>query len=107
VRGSTLELLQGKELSSSAIVEDIGKELGITQSADSQQVRPVREAEFAVVTPQGARRIYRLGPAAFREVDAWLEGFRNEWVGRLDDLAEEIKRGKQEAKVPEKLSDVA
>jgi len=107
VRRRILELLQGKELSSGAIVEVIGKEFGITQAAVSQQLRVLREAEFALVTPQGARRIYRIGPAAFREVDAWLEGFRNEWVGRLDDLAEEIKRGKEEAKVLEKRSEVA
>jgi DNA-binding transcriptional ArsR family regulator len=95
VRRRILELLADGEHASGDIVVVIGREFGITQSAVSQQLRILREAGFASVRPEGARRIYALKPARLREVDDWLSRFKAEWLPRLDALATEVARGKR------------
>ena len=95
VRRRILELLASGELSSGDIVAVIEREFGITQSAVSQQLRVLRDAGFASVRPDGARRIYAVEPARLREVDDWLGRFRAFWLPKLDALATEVARGKR------------
>jgi hypothetical protein len=56
----------------------------------------LREAGFATVRPEGARRLYAVNPDPLREVDAWLDPFRVFWAPRLDALATEIARGRRQ-----------
>ncbi len=95
VRRRILELLATGEHSSGDIVAVIAREFGITQSAVSQQLRVLRDAGFARVRPEGARRIYAVEPTRLREVDDWLDRFRAFWLPKLDALATEIARGKR------------
>ena len=44
---------------------------------------------------EGARRVYSLNPTPLRDVDEWLNGFRQFWAPRLYALATEIARGKK------------
>jgi DNA-binding transcriptional ArsR family regulator len=96
VRRRILELLADGEHSSGAIVSVVQGEFGISQPAVSQHLRVLRDAGFATVRPEGARRLYRLEPAPLREVDAWLDHFRIFWEQRLDALGTEIARGKRQ-----------
>lgn len=95
VRRRILELLAEGEHASGEVVEVIGKEFGITQSAVSQQLKVLRENGFATVRAEGARRLYAVDARPLAEVDAWLEPFRRFWGPPLEALATEIARGKR------------
>jgi DNA-binding transcriptional ArsR family regulator len=99
VRRRILELLATGEHSSGDIVVVVQREFGITQSAVSQQLRVLREAGFASVRADGARRIYAVEPARLREVDDWLDRFRSFWLPKLDALATEVARGKRKRRL--------
>ena len=96
VRRRILELLAAGELTSGAVSATVQAEFGISQPAVSQHLRVLRDSGFAIVRPEGARRLYAVGPAPLREVDAWLDQFRGFWQQRLDSLATELARGKGE-----------
>ena len=95
VRRRILELLLEKENSSGDIVAVIESEFGITQSAVSQHLRVLRDSGFASVRRDGTRRLYSVDTLPLREIDAWLEQFRDLWVRSLDALATEVARGKR------------
>jgi DNA-binding transcriptional ArsR family regulator len=95
VRRRILELLAGGERSSGAVTATIRSEFGISQPAVSQHLRVLREAGFATVRPEGARRLYAVNAEPLRDVDAWLDRFRAFWTPHLDALATEIARGKR------------
>lgn len=95
VRRRILELLAEREHASGEVVEVIGKEFGITQSAVSQQLKILRENGFATVRAEGTRRFYAVDARPLAEVDAWLGRFRCFWGPPLDALATEIARGKR------------
>jgi DNA-binding transcriptional ArsR family regulator len=94
VRRRILELLAGGERSSGAICSVIQREFRISQPAVSMHLRVLRENGFATVRAAGARRLYAVDAAPLREVDAWLERFRQFWEQRLDALGTEIARGR-------------
>ena len=96
VRRRILELLAAGELTSGAVTATVQAEFGISQPAVSQHLRVLRDSGFATVRPEGARRLYAVGPAPLREVDVWLDQFRRFWQQRLDSLATELARGKRE-----------
>jgi DNA-binding transcriptional ArsR family regulator len=96
VRRRILELLAEGELAAGEVGQAIQREFGITQPAVSQHLRVLREAGFAAVRPQGARRLYSVEPGPLQEVDEWLDRFRAFWEDRLDALATEVARGKRE-----------
>ena len=97
VRRRILELLADGEAAAGDVVEAIRGEFGISQPAVSQHLKVLREAGFAVVRPDGRRRLYAVQPDAFREVDEWVERFRRFWGPPLDALATELVRGRREA----------
>lgn len=100
VRRRILELLATGEHASGAVVEVISAEFGIGQPAVSMQLRVLRESGFAVVRPEGARRLYSLDAGPLAQVDAWLEQFRGFWTQRLDALDTEIRRGRRPTEDP-------
>jgi DNA-binding transcriptional ArsR family regulator len=95
VRRRILELLAGGEQSSGAVTGVVRAEFGISQPAVSQHLRVLREAGFATVRPEGARRLYAVNPEPLRDVDDWLGNFRAFWAPRLDALDTEIARGRR------------
>src|SRR5215207_8840487 len=99
VRRRILELLATGEHSSGAITEIIRSEFGISQPAVSQHLRVLREAGFATVRPEGARRLYAVGSEPLRDVDAWLDRFRRYWTPHLDALETELARGRRERRL--------
>ena len=95
VRRRIMELLATGEHPAGAVVDTISAEFGITQPAVSQHLKVLRESGFATVRAEGTRRLYAVDPAPLREVDRWLDQFRQYWSSRLDALGTEIARGKR------------
>jgi DNA-binding transcriptional ArsR family regulator len=66
-------------------VGEIERQLRITQPTVSKHLRVLREAGFVESRVDAQRRVYRLKPEPFQEVDAWLAPFRQFWsVGALE-----------------------
>jgi DNA-binding transcriptional ArsR family regulator len=99
VRRRILELLTHGEVSSGAITAVIQTEFGISQPAVSQHLKVLRDSGFATVRPEGTRRLYAVDAQPLRELDGWLDGFRQFWNQRLDSLATELARGKRERRL--------
>ena len=96
VRRRILELIAEGEVSSGGVCAVIRDEFGITQPAVSQHLRVLRDAGFATVRRDGARRLYAISPEPLRDVDAWIDPFRRFWTPHLDALATEIALGKRD-----------
>jgi len=100
VRRRILELLADGEMTSGGVSDVIRDEFGISQPAVSQHLRVLREAGFATVRPEGARRLYAVSAEPLRDVDDWLGRFRRFWTPHLDELETEIARGKRQRRTP-------
>jgi DNA-binding transcriptional ArsR family regulator len=73
-------------------VSEIVTEAGIHQSGVSRHLRILHEAGFVSVRPEGQRRLYALRPDPFRELEAWLAGYRQLWEARLDRFGAAIEQ---------------
>ena len=78
-----VETLRAGELAVSELVA----KMEIHQSGVSRHLRILEGAGFVCVRPEGQRRLYSLRPEPFRELDAWIDGYRTLWEGRLDAFA--------------------
>lgn len=96
VRRRLLELLAETERSSGDMTTIVQTEFGLTQSAVSQHLKVLRDSGFATVRINGARRIYTVNAEPMRDVDVWLDRFRNFWEPKLEALATEVARGKRQ-----------
>jgi DNA-binding transcriptional ArsR family regulator len=65
-------------------VGEIVDQAGIHQSGVSRHLRILHESGFVTMRPDGQRRLYALRPEPFRELDAWVAGYRKLWEDRLD-----------------------
>ncbi len=84
-------------------VGEIVKASGIQQSGVSRHLRILHESGFVSVRPLGQQRLYSLKPEPFRELEAWLAGYRSLWEQRLDRFAEALKQPKP-SRVPHRRS---
>ena len=98
VRRCIVEQLMDRELSSGEIVNTVGAEFGISQSAISQQLKVLRENGFASVAIDGNRRLYSLDSKGFEQMEEWLAPFRRFWAPKFEALAKEVARGKRSKK---------
>ena len=73
-------------------VGEIERELRMPQPSVSKHLRVLREAGFVESTVDAQRRLYRLKPEPFQEVDAWLAQFRRFWSTHLDALERHLDR---------------
>ena len=79
-------------------VGEIERQLHMSQPTVSKHLRVLREAGIVEATVNAQRRLYRLRPDPFREVDVWLAPFRRFWSARLDALEDHLDRIEQQAK---------
>ena len=79
-------------------VGEIVKVSGIHQSGVSRHLRILHEAGFVSVRPEGQQRFYALEPEPFRELDAWLSGYRKLWERRLDRFGAALEKRKSSRK---------
>src|SRR5262245_22246958 len=74
-------------------VTDLVALLGMSQPAVSKHLRVLREAGVVVAETHAQKRIYRLDPAPFRELDAWLAPYRRLWTRHLAALEQHLNEG--------------
>jgi DNA-binding transcriptional ArsR family regulator len=79
-------------VSSQQSVGEIERRLRMPQPTVSKHLRVLREAGFVESTVDAQRRLYRLKPEPFREVDAWLAPFRRFWSAHIDALERHLDR---------------
>jgi DNA-binding transcriptional ArsR family regulator len=82
-------------VSSQQSVGEIERQLRMTQPTVSKHLRVLREAGFVESTVDAQRRLYRLKPEPFQEVDAWLAPFRRFWSAHVDALERHLDRTDQ------------
>ena len=78
-------------------VGEIERALRMSQPSVSKHLRVLREAGFVESTVDAQRRFYRLKPAPFQELDAWLAQFRRFWSAHMDALERHLDRMEQSA----------
>jgi DNA-binding transcriptional ArsR family regulator len=90
-RRRIVEALREGERSVTELVEvvDIG------QPGVSRQLAILQDANFVLVRPEGRRRLYKLTPGPFRELDDWMDGYRGMWEQRLDRFGAALERRKK------------
>jgi DNA-binding transcriptional ArsR family regulator len=75
--------------------------LRLRQPQVSKHLRVLSDAGLVDVRVDAQRRIYALRPAPLRELEAWLERYRDIWeqnFQRLDAVLEEMKAGEANPK---------
>src|SRR5687768_916815 len=87
-RRAILSLLVSSEQS----VGEIERQLRMPQPSVSKHLRVLREAGFVESSVDAQRRVYRLKPEPFQEVDAWLAPFRRFWSAHVDALERHLDR---------------
>jgi DNA-binding transcriptional ArsR family regulator len=87
-RRAILSLLASSQQS----VGEIERQLGMTQPTVSKHLRVLRDAGFVESTVDAQRRLYRLKPEPFQQVDAWLAQFRRFWSAHIDALERHLDR---------------
>jgi DNA-binding transcriptional ArsR family regulator len=92
-RRAILSLLARRnQVSSQQSVGEIERQLRMPQPTVSKHLRVLREAGFVESTVDAQRRLYRLKPEPFQEVDTWLAQFRRFWSAHLDALERHLDR---------------
>ena len=86
-RRRIVELLSEGERSAGEIVEAFQ----VSAPAISQHLKVLREAKLVDMRIDAQRRIYRLDPSGFADIEAWLEQVRQFWGGRLDALEQALR----------------
>lgn len=81
-RRRILDELRSGEQPVLALVERVG----LSQPAVSKHLRVLREAGLVTVRPDGQRRLYRVRAEPLKELDEWLEPYRELWQASLDRL---------------------
>ncbi|MGP0017573.1 MAG: ArsR/SmtB family transcription factor [Candidatus Sulfotelmatobacter sp.] len=87
-RRAILSLLVSSEQS----VGEIERQLRMPQPTVSKHLRVLRDAGFVESTVDAQRRLYRLKPEPFQQVDAWLAQFRRFWSAHIDALERHLDR---------------
>ena len=83
VRRRILELLADGERAAGEVGAIVQEEFGISQPAVSQHLRVLREHGFTTVRADGARRLYAVDPTPLRDLDRWLDRYRQFWTQPL------------------------
>ena len=86
-------------VSSQQSVGEIERQLRMPQPTVSKHLRVLREAGFVESTVDAQRRLYRLKPEPFQEMDAWLAQFRRFWSAHVDALERHLDRMDQATKM--------
>jgi DNA-binding transcriptional ArsR family regulator len=73
-------------VSSQQSVGEIERQLRMPQPTVSKHLRVLREAGFVESSVDAQRRLYRLKPGPFQEMDDWLAQFRRFWSEHVDAL---------------------
>jgi DNA-binding transcriptional ArsR family regulator len=79
-------------VSSQQSVGQIERRLRMPQPTVSKHLRVLRDAGFVESTVDAQRRLYRLRPEPFQEMEDWLAQFRRFWSVHVDALERHLDR---------------
>jgi DNA-binding transcriptional ArsR family regulator len=79
-------------VSSQQSVGEIERQLRMPQPTVSKHLRVLRDAGFVESTVDAQRRLYRLKPEPFHQMDDWLAQFRRFWSAHVDALERHLDR---------------
>lgn len=91
-RRRMLELLGENERS----VGELVAEFDIHQPGISRHLRILHNAGLVDVRKDAQRRIYSIRPQPLRELDDWIDQYRDLWEQRFDNLADHLKQRQKE-----------
>ena len=74
---------------------ELAERFPVSRPAISRHLRVLREAGLVRSRVEGRRRLYALDPRPLRELDDWLEPYRDLWARRFDALDTEMARGRR------------
>jgi DNA-binding transcriptional ArsR family regulator len=77
-----VELLREGPLTVGAIAD----RLGLRQPQASKHLKVLSESGILEVKAEANRRIYRLRPEPFQDLDSWVQSFRSVMEARFDNL---------------------
>lgn len=89
-----VELLRDKPQSVNELVDN----LHLRQPQVSKHLKVLADAGVVVVKPDKNKRVYALKPEPFKELDKWLEKYRNMWEDRFSRLDKLLAKGKKRKK---------
>jgi DNA-binding transcriptional ArsR family regulator len=96
VRRELVDLLARGELAAGELAAgELARRFPVSRPAISRHLRVLREAGLVTARTEGRRRLYALDARPLREIDEWLEPYRDLWAQRLDALDTEIARGRR------------
>jgi DNA-binding transcriptional ArsR family regulator len=93
-RRQILDVLAGGERP----VNDLVRQLGLTQPQVSKHLRVLREVGVVDVREQGRQRVYRLNGRALKPIHDWVKNYEDTWSARFEELdvvLEDLKREEQ------------
>lgn len=79
-------------------VGEIAEQLSLRQPQVSKHLRVLNRAGLVRVRPVAQQRLYQLQAKPFRELDSWIDTFRQLWEGRMDTLDEYMQELKKQKK---------
>lgn len=81
-----------------ATVAELAEPFGLRQPTISKHLKVLEEAGFVTHSRDAQRRPRRLVDGALKDVDAWLQPFREQWEARLDNLGAYLERTTEQPK---------
>jgi DNA-binding transcriptional ArsR family regulator len=79
-------------------VNEISGRLSLNQPQASKHLRTLRDAGLVAVEPRAQERYYELRAESLRQLQRWLDRYRQLWEARFDQLdllVEELKEQKE------------
>jgi DNA-binding transcriptional ArsR family regulator len=79
-------------------VNDLVRELGLTQPQVSKHLRVLRAVGAVAVRDEGRRRLYSVNGHALKPIHDWVKPFERTWSERfeaLDAVLDDLKRDKE------------
>jgi DNA-binding transcriptional ArsR family regulator len=95
-----VEQLRGGERSVGALVST----LSVCQPGISRHLRILHDRGFVRVRADGQRRLYSLRPQPFRDLDRWMDDYRDLVEDRLDRLERLVEADRPESHSPKRES---
>lgn len=93
-RMNIVELLRQGPLT----VGEIADKLGLKQPQTSKHLKVLSDNGIVEVQAEANRRIYKLRPEPFQELDSWIQSFQSVMQERFDNLDEYLKELQKKGK---------
>ena len=90
-RRSILSLIAVHAMTPNALAEHFD----MSRQAVSKHIQILKESELVKQKQEGREIYYLMQPKKLKEVDRWLETFRNNWEDRFNNLDQVLKKIKK------------